>query len=140
MPITFACQTDLIDPGQTITCSVAGTAVPGPYANIGTVTGDVPGGVNGNAITDSDPSHYFGVDPGIMLEKSGIFNDESGDGFAQPGETISYGFAVTNIGNVPLVNVTVTDPIVSVSGEPLILPVGGFDNTQLHRQLCRNSD
>ena len=55
--------------------------------------------------------------------KTGTFNDENGDGFAQLGETIAYSFLVSNGGNVTLTNVSVTDPLVPVitcpSGNPI---------------------
>ena len=57
--------------------------------------------------------------PTIELLKSSTFNDESGDGFAQLGETISYAFSVQNTGNVTLTNITLTDPTVTVSGGPI---------------------
>ena len=50
----------------------------------------------------------------VTLVKTGSFNDESGDGFAQAGETISYSFEVTNSGGQVLSNVAVTDPMVSL--------------------------
>ena len=55
----------------------------------------------------------------IELLKSSTFNDESGDGFAQLGETISYAFSVQNTGNVTLTNITLADPTVTVSGGPI---------------------
>jgi len=47
-----------------------GTAVLGQYANIGTATGTPPTGAN---VTDTDPSHYFGVDviPPTSLPEEG---------------------------------------------------------------------
>ncbi len=52
-------------------------------------------------------------DPDLELIKAGTFEDESGDGFAQAGETISYSFNVTNTGNQTLSSVAVSDPLVS---------------------------
>jgi hypothetical protein len=49
-----------------------------------------------------------------------VFNDESGDGVAQAGETISYFFDVTNTGSVTLAPVAVSDPSVS----PITCPGG----------------
>ncbi|WP_150546817.1 DUF7507 domain-containing protein, partial [Mesonia oceanica] len=72
----------------------------------------------------------FGQNPGIALIKTGTFNDANGDGFAQVGETIDYAFEVENTGDVTLTNVTVTDPLVSVSGGPLAsFAPGAVDNT-----------
>lgn len=45
----------------------------------------------------------------IALEKTAIFNDENGDGYAQINETITYSFKVTNTGNIPLYNITLSD-------------------------------
>jgi gliding motility-associated-like protein len=66
----------------------------------------------------------------IVLLKVDTFNDENGDGYAQVGETISYVFTVTNNGEIPLGNITVTDPLVTVTGGPLqILEPGESDST-----------
>ncbi|MDR0960374.1 MAG: DUF11 domain-containing protein [Propionibacteriaceae bacterium] len=47
---------------------------------------------------------------GLRLNKTAALNDANGDGLAQPGETITYSFAVTNSGTATLTGVAVTDP------------------------------
>jgi uncharacterized repeat protein (TIGR01451 family) len=47
--------------------------------------------------------------PSLELEKTGVLNDSDGDGFADAGETVQYGFRVENTGNTTLANVTVID-------------------------------
>jgi hypothetical protein len=48
-----------------MTCTALGSAVPGQYANIGTVVGTALESVR---VSDSDPSHYFGLEdtPGFL--------------------------------------------------------------------------
>ncbi|MNS06832.1 Large cysteine-rich periplasmic protein omcB precursor [compost metagenome] len=68
--------------------------------------------------------------PSIEITKTGTFNDANGDGFAQVGETITYNFSVVNTGSMQLTNITVTDPLVAVTGGPLaMLNAGATDNT-----------
>jgi uncharacterized repeat protein (TIGR01451 family) len=57
--------------------------------------------------------------PTVELQKSATLNDQSGDGFAQVGETITYSFSVQNTGNVTLTNITLTDDTVPVTGGPI---------------------
>ncbi|UGU16519.1 DUF11 domain-containing protein [Sinomicrobium kalidii] len=69
--------------------------------------------------------------PAITLLKTGAFNDEDGDGQAQAGETITYGFVVTNTGNVFLDNIEIEDPLpgISITGGPISLLPGESDDT-----------
>ncbi len=54
------------------------------------------------------------VDPG--LTKSGVFNDENGDGLAQPGETITYSYSVTNPAETDLIDIAVTEKAGTFTG------------------------
>jgi hypothetical protein len=73
----------------------------------------------------------FGA-PRIELFKSSTLNDPNGDGFAQPGETITYNFPVQNSGSVTLTTIIVTDPKVTVVGGPIVsLAPGATDSTSL---------
>ncbi|MCC5654074.1 DUF11 domain-containing protein [Nostoc sp. XA013] len=68
--------------------------------------------------------------PGVEIIKQGTFNDANGDGFAQVGETITYNFTVINTGTMELTNITVSDPLVAVTGGPLAtLAAGATDST-----------
>jgi LPXTG-motif cell wall-anchored protein len=111
-------------PGESMTCTASGVAAAGPYANIGTVTGitTVPSSDGEFAVralkppdpvvvTASDPSHYFGVDASIDIEKA--TNGQDADTPTGPsipvGNTVTWTYVVTNTGNVALTGVTVVD-------------------------------
>ncbi len=92
--------------------------------NQATVSGLDP---DGNIVTDvsDDPNTPEENDetatilerfPEIVLFKVGVFNDENGDFLPQIGETVTYTFSFRNIGNVPLFNITLSDPLVTVNG------------------------
>jgi hypothetical protein len=90
-------------------CTATGTALVGQHSNLATVQGTAfPGG---EMVTDTDPSHYFGAMARLALTK--LTNGEDAD--APPGPTVLAGlpvtwtYHVTNTGNVPIADVTVTD-------------------------------
>ena len=112
-------------PGASFTCVATGIAALGQYANLGTVVGtapvttDVDGvAVPGVQVTDDDPSHYFGIQPAVDIEKAtnGQDADESTGPLVNHGDAVRWTYVVTNIGDVPLTDVTVTDDKVDASG------------------------
>lgn len=124
--VSPSCPQTSLDPGESMACTADDTAVPGQYANIGTVTGTATGDA-GVVLQDSDPSHYFGTDPSVHLEK--FTNGENAD--IEPGPSIPTGneivwtYLVVNTGNVELDEVVVTDDQgVTVTCPATTLPAG----------------
>jgi uncharacterized repeat protein (TIGR01451 family) len=126
-------------PGATDTTSITGTYVllpddltAGEVINTATVTGNPP---TGPPLTDvSTTTTPLPQVPGIDLVKAITDSTDLDDG-ADVGDTITYGFTVTNIGNVPLRDVTVTDalPGVVLSGGPIPLmnPAAAADGSDV---------
>ncbi|MFV8354530.1 gliding motility-associated C-terminal domain-containing protein, partial [Flavobacterium sp. XS2P14] len=109
------------------------TVAPNTIAGTYTITYQVcETGSNPLICTTAQATVVVNEVPAIAIIKTAVFNDENGDGFAQAGESITYSFAVSNLGNTPLSNVTVTDvlPGLILSGNsiPLLL-VGATNNT-----------
>ncbi len=104
----------------------------GVFGNCATATGTPPGEEVDDITSNESCTTTELPDSALELVKTGTFEDENGDGFAQLGETITYTFTVTNAGNVPLTNVTVTDTIggVTITGGPIpSLAPGAVDTT-----------
>ncbi|WP_196053628.1 DUF7507 domain-containing protein [Paracoccus lichenicola] len=82
-------------------------------------TGGAVTDTSGTTITDNDPTETPLVPaPAIALVKTADASAVSAP--AQLGELISYGFTVTNTGNVTLSNVTLTDPLLGGAvGSPI---------------------
>ncbi|MFC6095440.1 gliding motility-associated C-terminal domain-containing protein [Flavobacterium qiangtangense] len=57
--------------------------------------------------------------PSIAVTKDGTYADTNSDGIVNVGDVIEYEFTVTNTGNVTITDISLTDPIVAVSGGPL---------------------
>ena len=122
----------------------------GRFENTATVSATAPLGALVSDISD-DPANPADIDPNgdgnpddptvvtlpqagaIALEKTGVLND-GGDGRADAGDVIDYAFTLTNIGNVTLNNVTLSDPLLdasngTLSGGPIAsLTVGARDS------------
>jgi uncharacterized repeat protein (TIGR01451 family) len=110
----------------------------GQVVNQATVNGTAP---NNAVVTDlSDHTDNFNDrptvvplanQPGVAIVKQFAgYSVGDGDGIPEVGEAVLYSFTVSNTGNVPLYNITVTDVNATVSGGPLVsLSVGASDST-----------
>ena len=87
------------------TYEATGTAEEGQYANVATVTGSA-GDELDTALTDSDPSHYFGLVASIDIVKTPDV------AVVDIGAPHTFTITVTNTSNVDLTGVVVTDPVV----------------------------
>ena len=153
---------DVFRPGDIVTCTATATAsVTGLHNNIATVIGSPvvpenctgcdptdpqtwPGDPDayvpatdpdGNPIseaTEADPSHYFGADAGIDIEKSTnlVDADTTTGPFIVEGSPVTWTYVVTNTGNVPLAGVAVTDNVVAAGAIscPTVLADANGDN------------
>ncbi len=126
--------TDTSDAGT----SPSGDPVPNPET---TETPDQDGNTDGDPT--NDPT-VFTVNPApaLQLIKSvSAINDLDGDGLPGAGDQVVYSFTVTNVGNVDLADVTLTDPLGPVSGGPIDLDIGDSDSatfTLTHTITARN--
>ena len=110
----------VLEIGETWTYEATGTAVVGQYENFATVVAD-PVGPNETVTTDNDPSHYYGVDSAISIQK--YTNGADADLITDPdvpilrvGDTVDWLYVVTNEGNVPIPGWAVTDSDIGVVG------------------------
>ncbi|WP_214476608.1 hypothetical protein [Mesorhizobium sp. dw_380] len=128
-----------LDIDETWLFTAGGTSVAGSYSNIGTATGkftDTAGDVG--TATDTDGSGYTGADPEIKIDKVTVDDGTKGDTLKiLTGEPISWEYTVTNVGNVALSGVTVTDSDagvtpVAVLGDGHVTNIGDLnDNNKL---------
>ncbi|MGE3343271.1 MAG: SdrD B-like domain-containing protein, partial [Vicinamibacterales bacterium] len=116
-----ACPATSLNAGQSMTCSATGTAVAGQYTNIGTVTGTAP---EGETVTATDPDNYFAEAPApsisLIKKTNGTDNNTPTGPVVEVNSTVTWTYEVTNTGNVPLTNVTVTDD--KLSGNICVVP------------------
>ncbi|UFH59182.1 DUF7507 domain-containing protein [Sulfurovum mangrovi] len=104
--------------GESMTCTANGTAVAGQYSNTGSVTAN---SVNtGQQVSDSDLSHYYGAAPAIGIEKStnGVDADTVTGPFILVGNSVTWTYVVSNLGNVALDTIAVTDSEIGVINCP----------------------
>jgi uncharacterized repeat protein (TIGR01451 family) len=93
--------------GASHTCTATGTATAGQYKNWGTASTTY----DGNAISATDPDHYFGAGPAISLVKltNGTNNNTGTGPLLKVGSTVTWTYNLTNSGNVALTNVVIRD-------------------------------
>ncbi|MDO9067179.1 MAG: SdrD B-like domain-containing protein, partial [Deltaproteobacteria bacterium] len=116
----ISCPQSTLAVAEAMTCTASGTAVTGQYANIGSVVGSPP---TGAAVSDSDPSHYLAASPsGPAIDIEKATNGEDADTGSGPviavGNTVTWTYVITNIGNTALTSVAVTDDKIGVISCP----------------------
>jgi LPXTG-motif cell wall-anchored protein len=77
---------DLLDVDETWLYEATGTAEPGQYANVATAVGSNALEDDAEDVTDSDPSHYFGVDEGTATLGDTVWLDNNRNGVQDDGE------------------------------------------------------
>ena len=111
------CPKTELPPGQSMLCQATGKAVAGQYANLGTVTGYdqlisncvFPSTCDVLPLTASDPAHYFGAGPQLVIVKAVTPSAQTTP--IVPGQKLTYTLRVTNTGNFTATNVQVRDYI-----------------------------
>ncbi|WP_264557949.1 gliding motility-associated C-terminal domain-containing protein [Flavobacterium sp. N1718] len=119
-----------LEPGQTATFTVPSynvtdeDLIAGNVINCASVSGvaAIGGAVISDLSDDGDATNgddnctitVLTQTNSIAVVKQGTFMDENGNSYAEPGETISYVFTVTNTGDTTLVSVELTDTTVPV--------------------------
>jgi uncharacterized repeat protein (TIGR01451 family) len=118
----ITCPSDTLAVAQEMTCIATGTAEQGIYENTATVTGVDGAGVSHS---DTDPSHYRGVEPGIFVEKLTNGQDADEPPGVQVGQEdeVVWTYQVTTGGH-PTADVTIVDDDLGV--EPVF--ISGDDN------------
>jgi uncharacterized repeat protein (TIGR01451 family) len=107
---SVTCPADALRAGQSMTCTLQGNAVEGEYRNEGRARASD----GTNRVSDIDVSHYTGTDDAFAaIEVQKSTNGEDADDPTGPivnvGDPIQWTYVVTNIGNVQIAQLSVTD-------------------------------
>jgi len=96
-----------LKPSDPQNCLITGTVTTGQYTNQGNASGIF----NNNVYSDTDSSHYLGIQPALILEKltNGVDADESPGPGIIVGAPITWTYIVTNDGDVPLESIQISD-------------------------------
>jgi gliding motility-associated-like protein/uncharacterized repeat protein (TIGR01451 family) len=86
--------------------------------------------ISGTAIDNDTPTETLLTQiSSIVITKDGTYVDTNNDGITNVGDNVVYNFVVTNTGNVTLTNVTVSDPVITITGGPIALAAGASDTS-----------
>ncbi|WP_237690283.1 DUF7507 domain-containing protein [Nocardioides panacisoli] len=119
-PVT--CDPTSLAPGASVVCTAAPYTITAADETSGAVdnqaratglsgSGDDPAGTTVQSAPDTTSTPTTAPEPVIDLDKRVAAPvDANNDGITDAGDTVSYSFVVTNTGNVPLGDVTLTDP------------------------------
>ncbi|MCK8478973.1 DUF7507 domain-containing protein, partial [Microbacterium aurugineum] len=107
-----------IAPGATVTCTAGADytvteadVLAGGVVNTASVSATPPAGIDPpDPVEDTVTVPTPVAVAGLGMEKIAVLNDGNGNDLAEPGETITYSFAVTNTGTVTLTDPVVDDP------------------------------
>ena len=113
----------------------------GQVENQATATGSPPTGL---PVTDlSDDTDTAGDDPTVttltptssiaLVKNMSAITDLNSNGITDAGDQLNYTFTVTNTGNVSLTGISVTDPLVTVTGGPIASLAPGQTNNTVFR-------
>ena len=103
------CPKTTLQPGEAMSCYAFGTAIEGPFSNLGTVTA-VP--TCGAPISATDPSNYFGGGSSELQLRTLVNFQDIGQppGPSVPvGSTITWSYTVKNMGQLSLSQLQVGD-------------------------------
>jgi len=118
-PVCVPAQPATLAPGAVMNCTAQHTVTQAEINAGGNLTNTATADSNETGPAQDTLDIPIVTGPAIDLVKTGSLN-VGPDGVATPGDLITYSFKVTNIGNVTLSNVSVTDPMVA----PITCPGG----------------
>lgn len=108
--VTVTCPGTTLAASASMTCTGAGTAVAGQYANEGRASATHP---TAGPVAATDLSHYFGrapTPPAVSAAKTvALLVDQDSDGLADPGDTLGYTVILTNSGDAAATGTVFTD-------------------------------
>ena len=123
--ITYLLPKRELAPGESMIIKVYGTAAPGQYNNTATInaaahfnatiydmnTGERVNVTIDTIFSDSDMSHYYGVNASVSVEKftNGVDAVSAPGPYILVGDTVAWTYNITNTGNVNLTGIVLVD-------------------------------